>query len=77
MGLTGPLLLPLVVQEECAEKQVYTRRLEAKLEELQAAADLANKYQAAKQKVCSESPSTTQRKITYRAGWYVLTLLHA
>jgi chromosome segregation ATPase len=41
------------VQEDCADKQVYIRRLEAKLEELQGAADAAGKYQAAKQKVRS------------------------
>lgn len=40
-----------MLQEEYAERQVYTRRLEAKLEELQGAADLTSKYQAAKQKV--------------------------
>lgn len=42
-----------VLQEECAEKQLYIRRLEAKLEELQGAADLASKHQAAKQKVAA------------------------
>jgi hypothetical protein len=41
----------LCVQEDCAEKQVYIRRLEAKLQELQGAADIASKYQSAKQKV--------------------------
>ncbi len=39
------------MQEDCAEKQLYIRRLEAKLEELQGAADIASKYQTAKQKV--------------------------
>lgn len=48
------MLSCLCVQEDCAEKQVYIRRLEAKLEELQEAADIANKYQSAKRKVgCS------------------------
>jgi hypothetical protein len=39
------------LQEDCAEKQVYIRRLEAKLEELQGASEAAGKYQTAKQKV--------------------------
>lgn len=41
----------MLQQEECAEKQVYIRRLEAKLEELQSAADIASKYQAASRRV--------------------------
>lgn len=39
------------MQDENAESKVYTRKLEARLDELKGAADLSSKLQATKQKV--------------------------
>lgn len=61
------------LQEDCAEKQVYIRRLEAKLEELQGAADSASKYQAAKQKV--RSSNVQKRGPTSKASVPKLTCI--
>jgi hypothetical protein len=52
VGAAHALVLHCRLQEDQAEKQLYSRRLEAKLEELQSAADLSSRYAAAKQKVC-------------------------
>eukprot|EP00878_Enallax_costatus_P039087 GHUV01044610.1.p1 GENE.GHUV01044610.1~~GHUV01044610.1.p1 ORF type:complete len:323 (+),score=145.45 GHUV01044610.1:136-1104(+) len=38
------------LRDEVAEQKVYVRKLEAKLDDLKNAADISNKYQAAKQK---------------------------
>jgi hypothetical protein len=41
------------LQDEHAESKVYTRKLEARLEELKGAADLSSKLHVAKSKVCN------------------------